>query len=138
MKKYPFILFCWIILTSGAFGQRFPVHRDTVNVGHMQFDHSYHSFGDVVQGQRVSHTYVFKNTGKVPLVINNVLVTCGCTAPEWPKQPIPQGQTGHIRIFFNSAGKQGVQNKNITILANTKSGRETLVFHANVVVPPKP
>jgi len=137
MKRCLFLYMVIFTNLSVCFAQRFPVHRDTVNVGHMHFDHSYFSFGEIAQGQRVSHNYLFKNTGKVPLVISNVLVTCGCTVPEWPKTPVAPGQTGVIKVFFNSSGKQGIQNKNITILANTKYGRETLVFNANVIVPSK-
>ena len=137
MKRSIWILICSFLPISIVLAQRFPVQRDTANVATMEFEHSHFAFGILAQGQRVSHNYVFKNTGKIPLIITNVLVTCGCTVPEWPKKPIPKGETGTIRIFFNTAGKQGVQNKNITILANTKHGRETLVFNANVVIPPK-
>lgn len=137
MKRSIWILICSFLPISIVLAQRFPVYKDTVNVATMQFEHSHFAFGNLAQGQRVSHNYVFTNTGKVPLIISNVLVTCGCTVPEWPKKPIPKGETGTIRIFFNTAGKQGVQNKNITILANTKHGRETLVFNANVIVHPK-
>jgi hypothetical protein len=137
MKRNIWILFAVFLSINSAFSQRFPVYRDTINVATMQFEQSHFAFGVLTQGQRVSHTYVFKNTGKVPLVISNVLVTCGCTVPEWPKEPIQKGETGNIRIFFNTAGKQGNQNKNITILANTKHGRETLVFSANIITPPK-
>jgi len=99
----------------------------------MKFEESTFNFNDVPQGSKVSHEYKFKNTGKSPLIISNVLVTCGCTVPEWPKSPIAPGKSGIIRVFFNSTGKFGIQNKTITILANTKYGRETVVFTANVV-----
>jgi hypothetical protein len=123
------MLFCF-----AANAQRFtPAVRDTTQVGVMQFDHSNFNFGDLTQGAKVNHEYTFKNTGTVPLVIANVLVTCGCTVPEWTKTPIPPGNSGSIKVSFNSAGKMGIQNKTITILANTKYGRETVVFSANVV-----
>jgi Protein of unknown function (DUF1573) len=136
MNRIYFIFIAVFLGFIQVHAQRFPAHRDTVNVGHMKFDHSYFSFGDIVQGTRVNHTYEFSNTGKTPLVIENVLVTCGCTVPEWPKTPILPGKSSKIRVFFNSAGKNGIQNKTITILANTKNGRESIVFHANVI-PPK-
>lgn len=137
MNKLFFIYLICFGSVSHVIAQRFPVHRDTVNVGHMKFDHSYFSFGDIVQGTRVNHVYEFENTGKTPLVIENVLVTCGCTVPEWPKTPVLPGKSSKIRVFFNSAGKNGIQNKTITILANTKHGRESIVFHANVIPPKK-
>ena len=137
IKKIISILIFSFLPITIVLAQRFPVQRDTTNVANMQFENNHFAFGDLAQGQRVNHIYEFKNTGKVPLVISNVLVTCGCTVPEWPKKPILKGETGSIRIFFNTAGKQGFQNKNITILVNTKHGREILVFNAYVIVPPK-
>lgn len=128
-----FCLLLSIGCSLAALAQRTTAPRDTVNVPIMQFEASTFNFNDIPQGTKVSHEYKFKNTGKSPLIISNVLVTCGCTVPEWPKAPVAPGKTGIIRVFFNSTGKFGIQNKTITILANTKYGRETIVFTANVV-----
>ena len=67
-------------------------------------------FGDIVQGQKVSHTFELTNTGESPLVISNVAATCGCTVPSWPKEPIAPGASAEIQVSFNSAGKMGKQN----------------------------
>ncbi len=127
----------WGVLTPFFLcAQHAAAPKDTVNVAAMQFEQSHFNFHDIVQGTKVSHEYKFKNTGKMPLVISNVLVTCGCTVPEWPKSPVAPGKSASIRVFFNSTGKFGIQNKTITILANTKMGRETIVFTANVIGSP--
>lgn len=131
-----FLLVIGLICSQFLWAQKTVLPRDTVNMPVMQLEQSHFNFNDITQGSKVSHDYKFKNTGKSPLIISNVLVTCGCTVPEWPKSPIPPGKSGTIRVFFNSAGKFGIQNKTITILANTKYGRETIVFTANVVGSP--
>lgn len=91
-------------------------------------------FGDIKQGDKVEHTFEFENSGNEPLIISNVLTTCGCTVPEWPKEPIPPGATGKIDVVFNSTNKSGVQNKVITILSNAGEGRTKVTLYGNVVV----
>ena len=95
-----------------------------------------HDFGAIPQGTPVSYNFTFTNTGKAPLVLTSATASCGCTVPEWPKAPVEPGKSGIIRVFFNSQGKFGIQNKTVTILANTKAGRETIVFTANVIGTP--
>ncbi len=85
----------------------------------IQFDTPEYNFGKVKAGTKVEHEYTFKNTGKEPLVISNAKGSCGCTVPEWPKEPIPPGGTGKIKVVFDSSGKPGPQTKTVTITANT-------------------
>ena len=87
------------------------------------FDEDTYDFGEVMEGEKVVHVYKFKNTGKEPLVISNAKGSCGCTVPEWPREPIPVGGSGEIRVQFDSKGKGkvggGPQAKKVTITANT-------------------
>ncbi|MDI9357155.1 MAG: DUF1573 domain-containing protein [Chitinophagaceae bacterium] len=76
-------------------------------------------FGTINEGDVVTHTFSFKNSGTVPLVISSATGSCGCTIPTYPKEPIAPGEEGKIVVRFNSKGKPGVQNKNITIVSNT-------------------
>jgi hypothetical protein len=77
-------------------------------------------FGKVKQGDKVNYAFKFTNTGKSPLIIKNAVASCGCTIPEWkPKTPILPGEGGVIMVTFNSAGKSGLQDKQITVTANT-------------------
>ena len=93
--------------------------EDTVNVAKMVFSETEYDFGEVVEGEVVTHTFTFVNKGRVPLVISRARSTCGCTVPEWPKDPVPAGEEGVISVKFNTAGKRGNQVKPINITANT-------------------
>ena len=85
----------------------------------MKFEKESHDFGKIKQGDKVSYDFKFTNNGKSPLIITDAVASCGCTTPEWPKTPIKPGESGLIKVVFNSAGKTGLQDKQITITANT-------------------
>ncbi|WP_338872445.1 DUF1573 domain-containing protein [Spirosoma sp. SC4-14] len=91
-----------------------------------------YDFGTLTEGDTVEHTFKFVNTGEFPLIINNITASCGCTTPEWPREPIAPGQTSSIRVRFNSRGKSGEQNKTVTIFANTDPSMTDLQFKALV------
>jgi inner membrane protein involved in colicin E2 resistance len=89
-------------------------------------------FGTIKEGDKVEHTFVIKNTGKTDLLIVNAQPSCGCTVPEWTKEPIQPGKTGEVKIVFNSTGKPGQQSKHINLTTNTATGHEVIHFKANV------
>lgn len=89
--------------------------------------------GDITQGDKVTHVFKFKNDGTTPLVISNVQTTCGCTVPEWPKEPILPGAESQIKATFNSAGKMGMQNKVITIHSNAAEPTTRVTLKSNVL-----
>lgn len=93
--------------------------QDTSSLARITFDETVFDFDTIAEGSIVEHSFKFKNTGKSPLVINNARSSCGCTVPEWPKDPIPAGGKGEILVRFNSTDKTGSQNKPITIFANS-------------------
>lgn len=99
----------------------------------MTFDKTVHDFGKVNQGDKVTYSFNFENTGEVDLVITEAKGTCGCTVPDYPKDPIKPGQRGKIKVEYNSAGKKGNQTKSVNITANTKKGREKLQIKATVI-----
>jgi hypothetical protein len=90
-------------------------------------------FGDLTQGDKVEHTFVFQNTGTGPLIISNVAVTCGCTATQWPKEPIAPGKSSELKISFNSAGKMGKQNSVVRIYSNASEPIEKVSLISNVL-----
>jgi hypothetical protein len=82
------------------------------------FEREIFDFGKIAQGEKVNHEFKFKNTGKTPLIISNATATCGCTVPEFPKEPVLPGKEGVIKVTFNSEGKEGMQDKVITVNSN--------------------
>ncbi len=96
-----------------------------------------HDFGVIKQEDVVSYDFAFVNHGKTPLIINGAVGSCGCTVPEYPKTPIQPGEGGKLKVTFNSAGKSGLQNKTVTITANTLKGTEMLFIKSQVIVPEK-
>lgn len=97
------------------------------------FAEASHDFGDIKQGDKVEHVFTFKNTGTEPLILSNVLTTCGCTAPDWPRDPIAPGKEATISVRFNSAGKMGRQNKVITIISNATNSQERIRIITNIL-----
>ncbi len=102
--------------------------------GAFAFEKTEHNFGEIKQGEIVKHTFRFTNAGEAPLLISKIETTCGCTTPNYTREPIAPGQSGEIEVEFNSAGKAGMQNKVITIYANTKNQRETISINTSVQV----
>jgi hypothetical protein len=92
---------------------------NAANAPVMKFEFESHDFGKIKQGDKTSYQFKFTNTGKSPLIITNAVASCGCTTPDWPKTPLQPGESGKINVVFNSAGKSGLQDKLITITANT-------------------
>jgi hypothetical protein len=101
----------------------------------MEFEQTTYDFGTISQGEQVSVTFKFKNTGDKPLVIKEVTTSCGCTATSYSKKPVTPGSEGFIKVTFNSAGKRDSQHKSIIILANTEPERNELFIKGTVTVP---
>jgi hypothetical protein len=83
------------------------------------FDEMVHNFGNVTQGEKVEYSFKFTNTGDKDLLITDATSSCGCTVPDWPKEPIKPGKSSYMKVVFNSAGKEGYTEKEIVIRANT-------------------
>jgi len=98
----------------------------------VSFEEPIYDFGTVNEGDIVETTFKLTNSGKTDLVITDAQVTCGCTVPVWPKQPIKPGESEEIQVRFNTNGKQNRQQKNITLITNTESGREILTLKGMV------
>lgn len=129
MKKY-FVLVPLFLAAFGLFAQNAtPKQNGPV----ITWEKSSHDFGDIMQGDKVEHTYVFTNTGNEPLIVTNVNVTCGCTTPKgWPKDPIQPGAKGEIIVAFNSAGKSGKVNKVVTVVSNSVGENNQVSFNTNI------
>ncbi len=95
------------------------------------FDESQFDFGTIDQGAAQEHVFKFKNTGDAPLMIVNAKSSCGCTIPEYTKDPVAPGATGEMLVKFNGSGQNQV-SKTVTLTTNTKAGTETLTIKAFV------
>jgi hypothetical protein len=98
----------------------------------IKFNEIEHNFGNGPQGKPVSHEFVFTNTGTEPLILESVKASCGCTTPEWSKEPIMPGKTGVIKAQYNMA-REGSFRKSITVV--TKSGENVVLYVAGNAVP---
>jgi len=98
------------------------------------FEATTHDFGRVVQGERVTYGYKFRNEGTKDLLIVKVNASCGCTVVDYPDDPIPPGEGGVLHVTFNSTAKKGYQNKKVTVMANTQPSNTILWVKANVVM----
>lgn len=98
----------------------------------MAFEKTEHDFGAIGDTKKVTYVFNFTNTGKSDLLISNAVGSCGCTVPEFPKEPVKPGESGKIQVSFNPAGKNGNQQKNVTLTTNTQAGKEILVIKASI------
>ena len=99
----------------------------------ISFDKTVFDFGTVNEGDIVETIFEVTNSGKTDLVIMNAQPSCGCTVPVWPKTPIKPGETGEVKVKFNTNGKPNRQHKTITLSTNTVSGREVLSLKGSVI-----
>ena len=102
------------------------------NLPVMTFAETDYNFGEIEEGDVVTHDFQFTNTGTVPLIISNAVGSCGCTIPEYPKEPIAPGEKGVIKVKFNSKGFEGEKNKEVFVETNTAQKREIIKFKATV------
>lgn len=128
MKKY--LLAGMICLVAVVFAQ---AQSAKVSGPVIKWEKNTHDFGDITQSDKVEQTFAFTNTGNEPLIITNIQVTCGCTAPKWSRDPIPPGERSEITVAFNPAGKMGKQNKVVTVVSNAANDDNKITFTANIV-----
>ena len=101
------------------------------------FETTQYDFGQVVQGERLSYAFKFKNTGKSNLIIYSSEATCGCTTSTPPKAPIRPGESGEITVTFDSKTQSGKVTKRILVAANTYRTENVLTITADVSAPNK-
>ena len=100
----------------------------------MAFESMDHDFGKIKEDSGPANfNFNFKNTGKVPLVIASVSASCGCTTPEWSREPVLPGKSGFIKVSYNPQGRPGNFNKTITVAANIPNGSQILKISGDVI-----
>lgn len=124
-------LLAFTLIISSFIG--FSQEDEPVSGPQIAFSEKTFDFGDIVQGDKVEHVFEFENTGNEALMLTDVRTTCGCTAPEWPREPVAPGTTASVKVVFNSAGKIGIQNKVITVLSNAVNSPARVKIVTNVL-----
>ena len=89
-------------------------------------------FGKIKKGDHKEHTYEITNTGKNPLIISQVKPGCGCTVPDYTKDPIMPGKKGKITLKFDSSNFDGLVNKQAEIYANVEKAPMVITFTADI------
>ncbi len=92
-----------------------------------------YNFGKVADGEIVTYNYRFINTGKKPLIVTEARASCGCTVPEKPTEPIQPGDTGYIKVKFNSEKRVGQVHKTITVLSNAEPAFPEMLLTGEVI-----
>lgn len=98
----------------------------------IQFAETNYNFGTIKQDTENKKVFKFKNVGDKPLIIESARGSCGCTVPNYPKQPIPPGQEGEIEVVYSPGKQAGNQSKSVTIIANTEPRTTVLQISAQV------
>lgn len=105
---------------------------DTSQLPKFTFINDTYDFGQIKQGEKVSYSFKFKNTGNTPLIISSASASCGCTVPSYPEEPIQPGEESKIDVVFDSNGKMGMQTKTITLVANTIPNTKVLYLRGEI------
>ncbi len=101
----------------------------------MIFNELLHDFGKITQGEKVSYSFIFKNTGGSDLIISSAQGSCGCTVPSYPKEPIKPGQESKVDVVFSSEGKSGLVQKTVTLVTNCNPSTKILTISSTIIVP---
>ena len=127
MKRILFVLTAILLMAAGTISAQEKSASITAT-GSATFD-----FGDIKEAAGpASHIFTIMNNGELPLVISRVVASCGCTTPEWTKEPIAPGKEGKVVVTYNPAGRPGPFYKNIAVYSNGKDGGFTLRIKGEV------
>ena len=94
---------------------------------------SEYDFGIIKQGEKATHDYKIKNIGNSDLLITSAKGSCGCTVPEWPKEPIRPGSVAKIKVTFDSKGKIGKQSNRVTLMTNAIPNVKILTIKGEII-----
>lgn len=126
------LIFCSTTILSSCREKTSPSGQKAEGITEIEFRQKQFNFGELAEGEIVTHIFHFKNIGKENFVIKAIETGCGCTTVEYDKKPLAPGKEGKIEIAFNSSGRYGKQYKEISIFANLPKGKTTLTIAANV------
>ena len=110
---------------------------ETGTLPKFEFEKLTHDFGEIIEGEKVSYTFKYKNIGGSDLVLRSAKGSCGCTVPQWSREPLEPGEEAEIEIIFSSSGRKGNQRKTVVLLANTQPNKEVLTITGEIISPNK-
>ena len=132
MKKVLLTLVVSIMMIFAATAQNTLVQpAANPNAPDISFNKTTYDYGTVAKGSDGTCEFVFKNTGVEPLILSNVQSSCGCTVPEWPREPILKGKSASIKVRYDT-NRFGPINKTITVMSNAKVSAVQLRIIGNV------
>ena len=125
MKKGALLTICGLLCLGLSRAQTAaPASPESADV--LLLKDSVHSFDKIPQGRPVTYVFNIVNSGKVPLLLDNVQASCGCTTPEWSKDAIAPGATAPIRVGYN-AYAEGNFTKTVTITYNSNQHKQLVI-----------
>jgi hypothetical protein len=133
MKILKSLLICLFLIGTIAL-----VNAQTVNTQvnstdpEISFDKVVHDYGTIKKGSDGSCNFTFKNKGKEPLILSDVRSSCGCTVPTWPKEPVMPGQSGVIKVVYDTKKVGGI-SKTITVISNATNSTVVLSIKGSVI-----
>lgn len=131
MKKVLFALLTVFVASTSA-----AVAQEVENGAKIEFEKEIHDYGTIENGANGECTFEFTNTGNAPLIISNAKGSCGCTVPQWPKEPIAPGATAQIKVKYDTK-RAGAINKSVTISSNaTNEPTKVIRISGNVKAKP--
>ncbi len=132
MKTFIISLLSIVLLTSTSFAQDKPTkQKPDKKAPEITFEKTEYDFGTIPYGSDAICEFVFKNTGKSPLILTNVRSSCGCTIPSWTKTPIKKKKTDKITVKYNTH-RMGKFHKTITVTTNAKNSPIVLTITGKV------
>jgi hypothetical protein len=134
MKKLMFIAVLALVANVGFSQTAATTTSPKSDVGEFEWTASTHDFGKIKQGVPVTHEFKFTNKGKTPLVITNAQGSCGCTTPNWTRDPVMPGGEGVVKATFNAMAV-GPFDKTISVTANVDGGVVVLHIKGEVEAP---
>ncbi len=143
MIRKKIICFVWIVFivtcgckrgNTGRDNGKSQVEAQDHKPSKMNFERIYYDFGKVVQGEKVSYAFKFKNAGDSELIIEDAYGGCGCTVPKYNQKPIAPGKEGFVEVIFDSAGLRGSQYKSLVVKSNASNGKIRLTIKADVLI----
>ncbi len=133
MKKVIFIFFILLGAGSTVFAQNHtPLPPENPNAPAISFEETLFDYGTIAQGSDGTHNFIYKNTGKEPLIFTRVRSSCGCTIPEWSREPLMSMQQDTIKVKYDT-NRLGRFSKTISVFSNAKRPMVVVRIQGEVV-----